>query len=68
MFPSHDRVGGGGVQVAPAAKPNFPDLDVEEENAEQERKSRLKANKTENVDLSMLDEVMKLIIEKGISK
>ena len=61
-------MGSGAVQGAPAAKPNFPDLDVEEENAEQERQSRLKTNKTENVDLSMLDEVMKLIIEKGISK
>lgn len=58
----------GAVQGAPAAKPNWPGLDVEEENAEQERQSRLKTNKTENVDLSMLDEVMKLIIEKGISK
>ena len=61
-------MGGGDVQVAPGAKPNFPGLDVEEENAEQERQSRLKTNKTENVDLSMLDEVMKLIIEKGISQ
>ena len=56
------------VQGAPAVKPNFPGLDVPDENAEQERKSRLKTNKTENVDLSMLDEVMKLIIGKGISQ
>jgi len=58
----------GAVQGAPAAKPNWPGLDVEEENAEQERQSRLKTNKTENVDLSLIDEVMKLIIEKGISQ
>ena len=58
----------GAVQGAPAAKPNWPGLDVEEENAEQKRQSRLRTNKTENVDLSMLDEVMKLIIEKGILK
>ncbi len=58
----------GAVQGAPAAKPNWPGVDVEEENAEQERQSRLKRNKLENVDLNMLDEVMKLIIEKGISQ
>ncbi len=56
------------VQGASAVKPNFPGLDVPDENAEQERQSRLKTNKTENVDLSMLDEVMKLIIGKGISQ
>tara|TARA_R110001583_G_scaffold38769_2_gene124965 strand:+ start:2377 stop:4395 length:2019 start_codon:yes stop_codon:yes gene_type:complete len=56
------------VQGAPAVKPNFPGLDVPDENAEQEKQSRLKTNKTENVDLSMLDEVMKLIIGKGISQ
>ena len=56
------------VQGAAAVKPNFPGLDVPDENAEQERQSRLKTNKTENVDLSMLDEVMKLIIGKGISQ
>jgi hypothetical protein len=61
-------MGGGGMQGAPTAKPNWPGVDVEEENAEQERQSRLRTNKTENVDLSLLDEVMKLIIEKGISK
>ena len=61
-------MGSGAVQGAPAAKPNWPGVDVEEENAEQERQSRLKRNKLENVDLNMLDEVMKLIIEKGISQ
>ena len=61
-------MGGGAVQGAPAAKPNWPEVDVEEENAEQERQSRLKRNKLENIDLNMLDEVMKLIIEKGISQ
>jgi len=58
----------GAVQGAPAAKPNWPGLDVEEENTEQEKQSRLKRNKTENIDLNMLDEVMKLIIGKGISQ
>ena len=61
-------MGSGAVQGAPAAKPNWPEVDVEEENAEQERQSRLKRNKLENLDLNMLDEVMKLIIEKGISQ
>ena len=61
-------MGSGAVQGAPAAKPNWPGLDVEKENDEQEKQSRLKTNKTENVDLNMLDEVMKLIIEKGISQ
>tara|TARA_B100000214_G_scaffold300413_1_gene230637 strand:- start:159 stop:2174 length:2016 start_codon:yes stop_codon:yes gene_type:complete len=61
-------MGSGAVQGAPAAKPNWPEVDVEEENAEQERQSRLKRNKLENIDLNMLDEVMKLIIEKGISQ
>jgi len=45
----------------------FVDFDSEE-NAEQKRQSRLRTINKENVDLSMLDEVMKLIIGKGISQ
>jgi hypothetical protein len=51
------------IQGAAAVKTNFTNLDVEEFNDEQTRNSRLN---TENIDLSMVDEVMKLIIDKGI--
>lgn len=51
------------IQGAVAVKTNFTNLDVEEFNDEQARNSRLN---TENIDLSMVDEVMKLIIDKGI--
>ena len=61
-------MGSGAVQGAPAAKPNWPGLDVEKENDEQEKQSRLKKIKTENINLNMLDEVMKLIIGKGITQ
>ena len=61
-----EAVGQSAIQGAPAAKPNWTDLDVDDENAEQKRQSRLRTINKENIDLSMLDEVMKLIIGKGI--
>ena len=54
----------GSIGYGAAAFVNFDS----EENAEQERQSRLRTINKENVDLSMLDEVMKLIIGKGIAQ
>ena len=57
-------MGGGAVAGAPATKGGaWKNLDVKKENEKEKKASRLKK---ENVDLSMVDEVLALIMERGI--
>jgi hypothetical protein len=44
----------------------FVDLDVEEENEKERKASKSAMTRAENVDLSIVDDVIRLIMEKGI--
>ena len=55
---------GGSVQGAPAARGGpWPEFD-KKENEEEKKRSKLKT--AENIDLNTVDEVIRLIMEKGI--
>ena len=61
-------MGGGAVQGAVGASGGpWTDTDVEEENEKEKERSRLKLKK-ENIDISMVDDIMRLIMERGISR
>jgi len=58
-------MGGGAVQGAPAANGGpWAGRSFKKFNDEEEKMSRLKTN--ENIDLNIIDDVMRLIMEKGI--
>jgi len=57
--------GGGG---APGAPGGFIGIDVEEENENERIASKSNMTKAENIDLSIVDNVIRLIMEKGIMK
>ena len=58
-------MGGGGVQGAAVGAKGGPwrHTDIEAENEKEKNRSKLTK---ENIDLSMVDEVMRLIMERGI--
>jgi cytidyltransferase-like protein len=56
--------GAGGGAPGPAG--GFKDLDVDEENEKERIATKSVMNRTENVDLSIVDDVIRLIMEKGI--
>ena len=56
----------GAVDGAPAARGGpWKKMDVEKENEEEKRISRLK---TEKLDLNIVDDVMRLIMKRGITQ
>jgi len=57
-------MGGGAVEGAPAAQGGPWGRNFAKENEEEKKRSKL--NKTENIDLSIVDDVIRLIMEKGV--
>jgi hypothetical protein len=54
---------GGGLHATPSAKKNFVGFDTEKFNKDEKEKSRLKRKNESSVTV---DEVMRLIMERGI--
>ena len=52
--------------IAGGASPGFTGIDFEEENEEERIASKNNRDRTENIDLNIVDDVIRLIMEKGI--